>query len=540
MKLWAHQQRAVDEIDAAIGRGRRRIVVTIPTGGGKTLVMRTLAEHWLADRRKVSLYTNRTMLREQISDALMDAGIYHGVRAAGEADEREHHFQISSIQTEYQRVIKRGQWDLHEADLVLVDEAHLQKEAMAQAILRRHAEAGALIVGMTATPLGLSGVYEHLIVGATNSDLLRCGANVVARHFAPDEPDMRAFKKLSSEKQDLKVSDKDVRSAMGPRPQLFGRVWANFQALNPDCLPTILFALGVEESVWFAQQFTARGVRAAHLDGDDVWLDNEFLRSDRDVRQRIVRESQSGALKVICNRFVMREGIDLPWLRHGIFATVFGSVQSYLQAGGRLLRSHPGKEFVTVQDHGGNYWRFGPLNEDREWFLEQTAEMAYGLRADRIRKGEKDQPFRCPKCGRTWSRGRVCKPAHGGCGYELPAGKKLPRPVVTADGSLREATGSFFRPRQMNRSKDAVKDWCDLILFRCREGTKGERTFRQATAAYAMDHGWQWPDPAWPLTPIDERDWWLPVHLVPPEGLRGNDELLDNLRHLRARRERVT
>lgn len=518
-ELWPHQQYTLNAVADAESDGVRRIVVTIPTGGGKTLVMQKLAESFLEMHKRVVLYTNRTFLREQISDGLMDAGIYHGVRAAGEADEREHPFQISSIQTEHSRVIKRKRWDVHAADLVLIDEAHLQKEEMAKSILALHKDA--LIVGFTATPLGLEEMYDRLIVGATLAQLRKCGALVLSRHFGPDEPDYRDFKKLSSDKLDLKLSDKDAVTVMGPRPQLFGRVWANYEILNPERRPTILFAPGVEESIWFAEQFASKGVRSAHIDGDDVWIDGEFHKSDSDLRRRIVEELRGGSLFVVCNRFVMREGINIPEVSHGIFATVFGSVQTYLQAGGRLLRSAPGKTEATIQDHGGSFGRFGSLNEDREWFLEQTAEMAYAIRAERIRSGKQSQPFLCPKCGRAWTRGRVCLVAHKGCGYELPAKAKKSRPVVTAEGQLRECVGEFFRPRRVNRAPNAIRDWCQLIRFRCKEGTRGERTYRQAAAAYAIDHHWQWPDPSWPLMPINELDWFRKVHDVPPERLTG-------------------
>lgn len=520
MNLWAHQQRALDLVDAAIGAGQRKIVVTIPTGGGKTLVMQTLAQGFLERKSKVVMYTNRRLLREQTSAVMMDAGIYHGVRAAGEDDERDHPFQISSIQTEHSRVVKQRRWELHAADLVLVDEAHMQKENMAVEILNRHIAAGAVVVGFTATPLDLGDFYEHLIIAATTSELRKCGALVPAIHYAPDEPDMRSFKKLSSDKDDLKVSENDVKKAMGPRPQLWGRVWANFEQLNPEHRATILFAPGVEESIWFAQQFCEKSVKAAHLDGDDVWMDGYFHKSTPELRAEVLDASKTGRIRVLCNRFVLREGIDAPWLSHGIFATVFGSVQSYLQSGGRLLRAFSGMDSVTVQDHGGNWWRHGSLNDDREWFLEQTQDMAYGLRSARIREGKKSQPFRCPQCGRTWTRGRACLTAHGGCGFELPPKAKFARPVVTAEGDLREMIGEVFRKRRICQKPDAIKRWTDLILYRCRAGTKGSRTFRQAAACYAMDNEWAWPAPWWPLMPINERDWWLLVEEVPRERLR--------------------
>ena len=41
-----------------------------------------------------------------------------------------------------------------------------------------------------------------------------------------------------------------------------------------------------------------------------------------------------------------REGIDMKWATFGILACIFGSLQSYLQAVGRLLRGCPERHFV--------------------------------------------------------------------------------------------------------------------------------------------------------------------------------------------------
>jgi superfamily II DNA or RNA helicase len=296
------------------------------------------------------------------------------------------------------------------------------------------------------------------------------------------------------------LTEKQQRKAM-MNPTLWGRVWDNFEKLNPEHKPSILFGPDVAGSIWFAEQFTANGVRAAHIDADDVWIDGELHPSNREVREQVLADSKSGRIVVLCNRFVLREGIDAPWLQHGIFATVFGSLQSYLQSGGRLLRVAPGKDHCTIQDHGGSYWRHGTLNEDREWSIDLTASMAYGLRAERIRSRKEKEPFRCPNCDRVWTgASQRCS-----CGYLLEKCKRS-RMVAQSDGTLKEMYGDVFRPRRVCTEPDGPELWERMYFRSCTE--RGAKTFNQAMALFAIENDWRWPDKSWPYMPTDERDYY--------------------------------
>jgi superfamily II DNA or RNA helicase len=466
MERWPHQIYALQETLAAIADGQRRICLTSPTGGGKTRMMQDMAQHYLDASKKVVLYTNRKMLVDQTSGDLIDAGMYHGVRAAGYEDEREHPLQISSIQTENSRVFRRKRWPLHAADLVLVDEAHQQTATVARKLLDTHVQSGAVVVCYTATPLDLGGLYDHLIVAGTTSALRDCGALISCHHFGPDEPDIRRFRRLQAGKD---LSERDNHAAM-MCPDIFGRVWTWFEKLNPERRPTILFAPGVPDSIWFAEQFLAKGVTAAHIDGECVWVNGRWYRSSTEARDDVLAASKEGRIVVLCNRFVLREGINAPWIGHGIFATVFGSLQSYLQAGGRLLRASPGLEFVTLQDHGGNWWRHGSLNADREWHLDDTCASVASLREDRLRHMKEREPIRCPECARILTTTR-CR----WCGWESRGGRKS-RPVISTDGKLIEMHGDIYRPRRIDQRPEAVQKW-EKIYYRARNSGM---TFRQA------------------------------------------------------------
>lgn len=509
MNPWPHQIRGVADTLDAIAQGQRRICFTSPTGGGKTFCMGSLIDAWTNAGLRTVLYTNRKLLIEQTSRVLAARGIDHGVRAAGHSDADQFEpVQVSSLQTEDARVFKKGKWSLHQADRVLVDEAHIQKGDVARKIFQHHLAEGAAIVGLTATPIDIGDLYDHLVVAGTTSELRECGALVFCDHYGPDEPDLKGIKGIETGKD---LTEKQAVKAI-MRDGIFGRVLEWFNKLNPERKPTILFAPGVRESIWFAEQFTQAGISAAHIDGQDVWVNGKLERSSRRLRDEVLEGSRTNAITVVCNRFVLREGIDAPWLSHGVFATVFGSLQSYLQSGGRLLRFHPGIESVTLQDHGGNWHRHGSLNADRTWDLTLTSSMITGMREDRLREKKDKEPFLCPRCRLAMNFWK-CRL----CGFEVRTPKHS-RPVVQSDGTLKLLTGDIYRKQPISHRPDGPAIW-KKMYFRSKT-EKGQRTFKAAAALFAMENNWQWPDPTWPLMPTMDRDWFRNVEDVPMERLR--------------------
>ena len=509
MELWPHQSRGINETLAAIARGERRICLTSPTGGGKTKMISTLISGYLDAGRRAVIYTNKKMLTTQNADAMSEMGITYGMRAAGHGTDTESLIQIASMQTEHSRVNRRQERALHNAELVIVEEAHVQLDKTAIKILNDHHAAGAAIVGVTATPLDMGEFYETLIVAGTNSELRACGALVPAIHYGADEPDLKALKIKESE--GVNLTEKQAKKAI-MTPTIFARVFDWYEKLNPERKPSILFGPGVNESLWFAEQFTKKGIPAAHIDGDDVWINGKFYPSDNDSRKAVADGSRDGSIKVVCNRYVLREGVNWPWIEHMILAYVVGSLQSYLQIGGRGLRASPstGKTHLIVQDHGGAWWRHGSLNADRHWDLSYTNAIIAGLRGDRFRAKKETEPWRCPACAKIMTSAK-CQ-----CGFTCPP--KRSRPVVQTDGSLREMTGDIYKPRRTMKHPNGEQIW-ERMFWRSRT-EKGARTFRAAMALFARENNFAWPDRNWRFMPIHEIDFYRMVDSVPRERLR--------------------
>jgi superfamily II DNA or RNA helicase len=339
MSLWPHQERGLAALEDAMNRGVKRLLFTSPTGGGKTKVMIALLQMGF----KSVVYSHRKLLREQLEGVLTDAGLRFGVRAAGVDPAFLRDIQLSSLQTENSWVLNQKRRELHDASLVLIDEAHDNKADVASEIIQRHIDAGATVVGFTATPLDLGGLYDELIVAGNNTELRECGALLPCTVYAPNEPHAPKVKPTV----DGRYTEKAVEGAM-KRMTLHGKVFEWWKKLNPDALPAIGFACSVETSLGWAKDFHKRGVAAAHIDGNDIWINGEYYFADSEARAQVLDESRSGGVKVVWNRYVMREGIDCPWFYHGILATIFGSLTAYLQSVGRLLRNFPAYDHVCL------------------------------------------------------------------------------------------------------------------------------------------------------------------------------------------------
>jgi superfamily II DNA or RNA helicase len=505
--LWPHQQKLLRAMPDILQHSTA-IAITTPTGGGKS---RCMFEILRQNDCPQILLTHRRGLLEQLAGNLEREGIDFGYRAAGLQPRLSRRVQLAMMQTEFAR---RDDWPMHNADIVHIDEGHAEKGERGMEICRRYRERGATVLLWTATPLGLEGLAEQLVVAGTNSELRACGALVPAIHYACDEPDCAHIKRVAS--GEYKYGDV-VRAIMSHR--IVGRVIDHYHRLNPDRRPTMLFAPGVAESAWFADQLNANGIRAAHIDGDRVVIKGQSFDSDAEARAGLRELVESGDIQVVCNRYVMREGHDWPHISHIIFATIFGTLTGYLQSGGRGLRAcnagrWAGKDFCTIQDHGGNWWRHGSLNSDRDWDLSHTDYMVTEAREERLRRKTERTPIVCPKCNAVRLAGPKCLQ----CGYQHTVSVRM---VVQTDGSLKEKTGDVLRARRIIKH-DAREEW-RRYYFRA-YNSRNSMTFSQAIGLFAMDHNWQWPNPNWPLMPKDPMDLTRSVASVPKFRLIGEHD----------------
>lgn len=492
---WPWQSRALVDIPNAITSGVRRICLVSPTGMGKTHIICKLVEDDLRHGRRVTVLANRKALIDQLRWVFTGSGIEHGVRASQFEPQLERQVQISSIQTEHSRVIKSDRWAIHNADRVYCDEQHLQKSEMAQEYQRRFLEKpGSVWIGSTATPIDIASMCDVMIEAGTKSEGRAFGALVPGIHKSISEPDMRGYKRQVKTGE---YTEGDVTKAI-MSPNVFGLVYESWKRYNPDGKPTILFGPSVAGAMFFAEKFLGKGVKCAHIDGQKCWINGEEYETTSRLRQQIFDGLRRGDISLITNRHVLREAVDLPCLEVGIFATVMGSLASWLQSTGRLLRASKstGKTRALVLDHGGMWHRLGSFNADRLWNMNQSDLEIQEDRNQKLRDGVDPEPIRCPQCGTVRAKGGMCPE----CGFKSDRRTRL---VVQQNGELVEVEGDIFIPRRVRLESDTAKNWKN-VFWACR---KSGKTFKQALGWFYQKHGY-WPPmdlPLMPLHPIDQR-----------------------------------
>ncbi len=366
-KLRPYQTDAIERLREHVAANRRRLLLTIPTGGGKTLTAAELMRSAMTFGKRVLFVVHLRELVDQTVRALARCGITHvGVmRGDDERVDPAAPIQVASIQTLARR-------DRPAADIVILDEAHRSlADSYVTSIWEAYPEA--IIIGLTATPCRGDGRplgerYDELVVGATYSQLIDDGFVADPIVYAPRvQPDMGAIRKIAG--------DWDAEQVEEMMTGLAGEIIPTWLE-HAGGRSTIVFAAGIRHSRDIVRRFNEAGVVAEHLDGE----------TPGDEREAILDRLKNGNTTVVSNCAVLTEGFDAPTIRCAVIARPTLSLVLHMQTAGRALR--PGDVRPVIIDHAGNVGRHGLPHEDRVWSINGPAKC----------KANKNPYRTCAKC----------------------------------------------------------------------------------------------------------------------------------------------
>jgi len=416
----AHQIETLSLLRQSLSSGKRRPIIQLPTGAGKTFIAAMIVEGALAKGNRVIFVVPALSLIDQTLQAFYEEGITEvGVIQAN------HHMtdyykpvQVASIQTLTTRMARNDKFKIPDAQVVVIDECH-RDYTFLKAWMQIPGWERVIFIGLSATPWtkGLGKHWDDLIIGETTQGLIDKGILTPFRVFAAAHPDLKGVKTVAGDYHEGQLAE-----VMGVKSLVAGVVetWL----AKGENRPTFCFAVDCAHAQKLQLEFEQAGVACGYIDAY----------TEREDRQHIKAAFEHGDVKVVCSVGTMTTGID--WdCRCIIFARPTKSEMLYVQMIGRGLRTAPGKENCLILDHADNTIRLGFVTDIHHQEL-NTGKKENGVEEKKPVKPK--LPKECPSCTYLKPVGVHKCP---NCGFE----PVKPSNVQTIDGELVEYTGGKQR-----------------------------------------------------------------------------------------------
>ena len=409
MELRPYQRELLQQVQKALASNPEvRLMMQLPTGGGKTIIAGALLKDRLADgRRKAVWLTHRKELAEQTCGMLTNAGVsaitdVNWTPGEG-APAMAGGVVILMAQKVSLQTARREVWNRYRpTDLMIVDEAH---HAAAKGWERAIRQWRGLVVGMTATPWRLSEKegFDHIL------DKLHCGPQVAelqaqgylcAAQVLMPPPEQRIIGGAVDLTGDY--TESGIKQANRDRPNIMTAGALQFWREHASDRQTIAYAVSKEHARNLTSVFNNAGVKAA------------VILSGIDPRERDTAISgfKEGRVKVLVNVLIATEGFDLPDASCILIARPTMSLAIYLQMVGRGLRPKPDDGDCIILDLAGNSVTHSLPEENREWSLEPRGKQGEGKEApvvwcEKCLTASHAASHHCRQCGEPF--GKDCK-----------------------------------------------------------------------------------------------------------------------------------
>lgn len=362
MTLRDYQERDVQRLREEL-RQHQSCLYVAPCGSGKGTLITFIVNRCVQQGKRVIFAVHGKALVHDMSARVSRLGIKHGVLMGSMPRQRWHSVQVASIDTLHRMEHPP------EAAVIIVDEAHMSLSPTWRKVLERYSSAK--VIGMTATPIRLDkqglgrksgGLFDSMVLGPTEKDLIAQGYLVKSRVLAPPPPEgLREVRKVAGEynpKQQVAMCDK---------PKIVGDIVGHWRkhAANRK---TAAFGIDQAHANHITEGFRAAGIPWAYVDAETP--DRERDRIWRDL------DDDSGGLMGVSSVGCISVGWDHPVVSCLISARKTASLGLWKQMLGRGSRPYRGKDHFLVLDHVGNtheHWPYGMFEDEVPWALDGPA-----------------------------------------------------------------------------------------------------------------------------------------------------------------------
>lgn len=334
IELRPYQTEARDAVLSEWEQGRKRTLLVLPTGTGKTVVFSSVVEHQVQNGDRALIMAHRGELLDQAADKLRKVC---GLESALEKADSTclgslFPVTVGSVQTLCQpRRLMRFPRDYF--GTIVVDEAHHSLSDSYKRVLEYFPDAN--VVGVTATPdrgdqrnLGQyydSKAYEYSMRQAINEGYL-CP---IKAQMIPLELNISDVGLSNGD-----YSAGDIGCALEPYLEEIAKEMVRYCAGRK----TVVFLPLVSTSQRFCSMLQEHGIRAAEVNGES------------EDRAEILANFEDGRYDVLCNSMLLTEGWDCPAVDCVVVLRPTKVRSLYQQMVGRGMRLSPGKTELLLLD----------------------------------------------------------------------------------------------------------------------------------------------------------------------------------------------
>ena len=338
-KLRDYQRNAVDTIRNKIASGKKRILLVMPTGSGKTNLASEVIKLATNKGKKSLFVAHKRELVYQAHTRLATFGIDAGIIMPPHSA-NGHSTHVASIQT-----LIRREHPL--ADIVFLDECHHASSPSFVRVIENYKDS--IIIGLTATPFRMDGkplgdIFEEVVTPVTIQELIDMGFLVKPRYFGA-KIDLAKIKVVRGDYDPSQLFESMDKKF------LYDGVVEKFKEFGNGS--TIVFCINIEHSRKTTDTFIAAGYKAAHID----------FETNNEERKKLLDEFKKGNIQILSNCGIFSEGFDCPDINTVILNKATKSKGNYFQMIGRALRPIENKTHCIVIDHGNNFYEHGAV----EW-----------------------------------------------------------------------------------------------------------------------------------------------------------------------------
>lgn len=334
MELRLYQETARQKVQEEWEEGKKRTLLVLPTGTGKTIVFSKIIEDRVKKGERVLVIAHRGELLEQASDKLYKST---GLKTATEKAEQTslgsfYRVVVGSVQT-LQREKRLNQFPPEYFDTIVIDEAHHAISDGYQRVLQHFESAN--VLGVTATPdrgdmRNLGSYFESLAYEYSLPEAIKSGyLSPIKALTIPLKLDLSNVKQQAGD-----FSTKDLGTALDPYLEQIA------EEMKKQCLnrKTVVFLPLVKTSQKFRDILNKHGFKAAEVNGEST------------DREQVLKDYEEGKYNVLCNSMLLTEGWDCPSVDCVIVLRPTKVRALYSQMVGRGTRLAPGKKELLLLD----------------------------------------------------------------------------------------------------------------------------------------------------------------------------------------------